>query len=63
MLVDPNEPPEALATALLLLVDQPEFRRAMAARARAYAESQSWDAIMGGLRSRYQDVIAGREAS
>ncbi len=29
----------------------------MAGAARNYAVSQSWDAIMGGLRERYQAVL------
>jgi glycosyltransferase involved in cell wall biosynthesis len=60
VLVDPNEPPAALASALILLIDQPEARQHMARAARAYAESQSWDAIMGKLRDGYEDVINDR---
>ena len=33
----------------------------MARAAREYALSQSWDAIMGGLRERYQRVIDERD--
>jgi glycosyltransferase involved in cell wall biosynthesis len=56
-LIDPTEPPARLAEALLRLVDQPDERRRMAAAARTYAVAQSWDAIMAGLRHRYQCVI------
>ena len=49
--------PSSLATAILGLIDDPEERRRMAEAARNYAVSQSWDAIMGGLRDRYQAVI------
>jgi glycosyltransferase involved in cell wall biosynthesis len=57
VLVDPSEPPESLANALLGLIDDPHERTRMARAARNYAVSQSWDAIMGGLRERYQAVI------
>jgi glycosyltransferase involved in cell wall biosynthesis len=57
LLVEPSEPPERLAEALLSLIDQSDHRRRMAAAARQYALSQSWDAIMGGLRRRYQDLV------
>jgi len=57
LLVEPSAPPARLAEALLRLVEQTEKRRKMAAAARAYAVAQSWDAIMGGLRHRYQCVI------
>jgi len=57
LLVEPTEAPTRLAEALLRLVEQTEERTKMAAAARAYAVSQSWDAIMRGLRHRYQCVI------
>ena len=60
LLVEPTEPPARLAEALLRLVEQTEERTRMAAAARAYAVAQSWDAIMGGLRHRYQCVIDER---
>jgi len=62
-LVEPSEPPERFASALLGLIEQPEERRRMAQAARIYALSQSWGAIMAALRGRYQSVIdaqAGR---
>jgi glycosyltransferase involved in cell wall biosynthesis len=58
LLVDPESPPEAFAAVLLRLVDQADLRRRLAASARTYAESQSWDSIMDGLRDRYAGVIA-----
>jgi glycosyltransferase involved in cell wall biosynthesis len=58
-LVDPDAPPDRFAAALLTLVDEPARRRAMAAAARAHAETQSWDAIMAALRERYAVVLAG----
>ena len=51
LLVEPSEPPDRLADALLSLIDRPDERVRMARAARRYAESQSWDAIMGGLRA------------
>jgi glycosyltransferase involved in cell wall biosynthesis len=60
ILVDPSEPPASFASALVRLIEHPEQRMAMALAARDYAVSQSWDAIMGGLRERYQRVIDER---
>ena len=57
VLVDPSEPPASFARALIRLIEHPDQRMAMARAAREYAVSQSWDAIMGGLRERYQRVI------
>jgi glycosyltransferase involved in cell wall biosynthesis len=57
ILVEPSEPPAALASALVRLIEEPAQRRTMAEAARTYALSQSWDAIMGSLRGRYQSVI------
>jgi phosphatidylinositol alpha 1,6-mannosyltransferase len=59
LLVEPNDPPDRFAEALLSLVTEPARRLAMAASARAYARSQSWDGIMGALRERYALTIAG----
>jgi glycosyltransferase involved in cell wall biosynthesis len=57
ILVEPYEPPARLAAALLSLVEQPAVRTTMAEAAHRYAVSQSWDAIMAGLRGRYENVI------
>jgi glycosyltransferase involved in cell wall biosynthesis len=57
LLIEPTEKPDRLAEALLQLVEQASERARMAEAARAYAVSQTWDAIMGGLRHRYQCVI------
>jgi glycosyltransferase involved in cell wall biosynthesis len=57
LLVEPADPPDRFAEAILSLVDPPERRRLMAEAARAYALSQSWDAIMGRLRHRYECAI------
>jgi phosphatidylinositol alpha 1,6-mannosyltransferase len=57
LLVEPAEPPTRFAEAILALIAEPARLRAMAEAARAYALSQSWDAIMGELRQRYQLAI------
>ena len=62
ILVDPSDPPDRTADALLSLIDRPDERQRMASAARRYALSQSWDAIMGGLRARYQELINAQPA-
>lgn len=57
VLVDPAEPPRKFADALISLADREEMRRNMSACAREYALSQSWDAVMTGLRQRYLAAI------
>ncbi len=57
ILLEPSEPPEALATALIGLVEHPSERRRISESARAYGLSQSWDAIMTSLRLRYQVLV------
>jgi glycosyltransferase involved in cell wall biosynthesis len=59
-LVEPWVPPAHFASALISLVEDPARRRAMGQAARSYALSQSWDAIMGSLRHRYQAVVEER---
>jgi glycosyltransferase involved in cell wall biosynthesis len=63
ILVEPSEPPDRLAEALLSVVESPDERTRMAEAARRYAESQSWDAIMGGLRERYLSVVEEKAVS
>ena len=63
ILLDPDAPPDAFARALIRLADRAEIRRRMAEAARAYAESQSWDAIMDALRDRYAQVIEQAHSS
>ncbi len=60
LLVESVEPPAAFAEAILALLAEPDRLRAMAGEARAYALSQSWDAIMGALRQRYRLTIDAR---
>ena len=57
ILVEPAEPVERFAAAILWLIEQADERRRMAEAARAYALSQSWEAIMSSLRGAYQSVI------
>jgi glycosyltransferase involved in cell wall biosynthesis len=57
ILVAPADPPERFSAALARLIAEPDERRRMAQAAREYALTQSWDAIMAGLRERYQSVI------
>jgi glycosyltransferase involved in cell wall biosynthesis len=65
-LVEPWVPPAHFASALIALIEDPAKRRVMGVAARNYALSQTWDAIMGSLRHRYQAVVdqqAGRPAA
>lgn len=62
LLIEPDQPPTTFAAALLSLVDDHERRRRMAHDARAYALSQTWDAIMGGLRERYLRIVRSSAA-
>ena len=57
-LAEPGDPPEAFASSLIDLIDDADRRRRMAGAARAFACSQTWDAIMGTLRGRYQRIAA-----
>lgn len=57
LLARPDDPPARFAERLLALAEDHDRRRTMAASAREFALSQSWDAIMGALRHRYQRVI------
>lgn len=51
------------AAALRRLAEDDGLRRRMGRAARAYAEEQSWDQIMGRLHARYLDVIARAKSS
>jgi glycosyltransferase involved in cell wall biosynthesis len=59
LLIDPAAPAQDFADALLRLVVDADFRRRTAESARAYALTQTWEAIMGGLRERYRRVLEG----
>lgn len=58
LLVDPGAPPGDFSDALIGLVDDLAARSALAASARSYALSQTWDAIMGDLRCRYEAIVS-----
>jgi glycosyltransferase involved in cell wall biosynthesis len=58
LLCAPDATADEFARAIETLVDDAELRLRTAERARAYALTQSWDAIMDGLRERYLRVIA-----
>jgi glycosyltransferase involved in cell wall biosynthesis len=57
LLIEPGDSPSRFAEALIGLVDDAAVRRDLAQAARAYAVTQTWDAIMGGLRDRYLAVL------
>jgi glycosyltransferase involved in cell wall biosynthesis len=58
ILVEASAPASVFAQAVIGLCDDSEQRRRQSEAARAYALSQSWDEIMGTLRSCYQHVIS-----
>jgi glycosyltransferase involved in cell wall biosynthesis len=62
LLIEPDQPPAAFADALVRLIDDVPLRRRMASAARAYALSQSWDAIMHALRARYVSIVEAQSA-
>jgi glycosyltransferase involved in cell wall biosynthesis len=63
LLVETSQPPQAFAEAVLSVVDHQERRLRMSHAARDYALSQSWDAIMGDLRYRYQLAIEAQRSA
>lgn len=46
----------ALGSAMRELLDNQELRCSMGRRARIYAEQQTWDRIMSGIRNRYREL-------
>ncbi len=60
LLVEADEPPEALAERLIQLVDDEALRKSLGASAHRYALEQSWEAVMDGLRERFQALIGER---
>ncbi|MDB5349550.1 MAG: glycosyltransferase [Planctomycetota bacterium] len=57
LLVAPDAPASVFADALIGLVDDATARARMSASARAYALSQTWEAIMRALRDRYEAIV------
>jgi hypothetical protein len=39
-----------------------DFRRTLGRQARIYAEQQTWELIMSGMRNRYRDLATGSDA-
>jgi glycosyltransferase involved in cell wall biosynthesis len=62
LLVEPGDPPARFAEVLIRLNDDAALRRDIAEAARAYALTQTWEAIMGGLRDRYLAIVERRQA-
>lgn len=58
-LVEPSASPGRFADVLVELIDSEAERRRISAEARAYALTQTWGAINGRLRERYESVLAG----
>jgi glycosyltransferase involved in cell wall biosynthesis len=58
VLIKPDAPPAQFARAVMGLTDDADDRRRTSESARAYALSQTWDAIMESLRQRYQAIVA-----
>jgi glycosyltransferase involved in cell wall biosynthesis len=58
LLCAPDATVDEFAGAVKTLIDDTELRLRTAESARAYALTQSWDAIMDGLRERYLQVAA-----
>jgi glycosyltransferase involved in cell wall biosynthesis len=55
----PSEDRQALVKQVTRLIDDPRLARQMGARARAYARTQTWDAILGKLFENVQGVLDG----
>jgi glycosyltransferase involved in cell wall biosynthesis len=62
LLLESNATPAQFARAVTTLFDDAELRARIAESARTYALTQSWDAIMEGLRNRYLGVIEAAPA-
>lgn len=60
--VDPREPPQTMTAAIEALCRDASQRCELAQGALAHARSQTWEAIMGGLRDRYLGVLEGAGA-
>ncbi len=56
--LDPAASPAEFAAAVLTLVDDKNATERLARGARKYAQSRTWEAIMGKLRDRYAAIVA-----
>jgi glycosyltransferase involved in cell wall biosynthesis len=63
LLMEPGDPPAKFADAVIQIIDDPSLRRELAESARSYAISQTWAAIMGGLRDRYRAIVEKADAT
>ena len=57
----PHEDVDALAAAIAALIGDPELRESMGKRARAFAETFTWDTAADALEARLERVVATRE--
>ena len=62
-LLSGDTPADQFAHALAQLIEHPDQRRLWASQARQYSETQTWAAIIGGLRDRYLKVLEDSSAS
>ena len=52
----------ALAVGMREVLKNSDFRRRLGRQARIYAEQQTWELIMSGMRNRYRDLTTGSAA-
>src|SRR5262249_53448364 len=52
-----EQPCDQFAGMLVAILDDPDLRQGLAGGARAFAVSESWDAVMSSLRERYESAI------
>lgn len=52
----------ALAVGMREVLKNNDFRRTLGRQARIYAEQQTWELIMSGMRNRYRDLTTGSAA-
>jgi glycosyltransferase involved in cell wall biosynthesis len=52
----------ALAGGMREVLKNNDFRRTLGRQARIYAEQQTWELIMSGMRNRYRDLATGSDA-
>ncbi|MEE9284325.1 MAG: glycosyltransferase family 4 protein [Dehalococcoidia bacterium] len=60
LLVEPKNH-QALASAMVQLIDNPDLRRSMGHRGRAHAQDYGWDQVAGRIMSYYQRLLEERD--